>query len=746
MATIAELDLLLKSYLPAPKPKKDKKKKGENKKAAAPSPANAAAAPAADAAPLDPRAVELKAVMTAAGQAVAALKKGGTKSGPEFDVALAALLDAKAKYEEVAGPSEKKSKKKKKKKKSAAAAAAPAAAAPKAGDAAQSGGKKKKKKKGSAAAGATPVLATALRVLKAACVDVLGIPTAQTTVAARYFPGNRAQLQVAIDQTVGGAPTKESIPALVAKIEAAANAIIAENAPVTVCEVPLAEAQAMYGAALDDGSLSKSASNKLLWVAGRVLSRAGADESGVSSTGALGRIEVGKHVFRDGKCDVQIQFVVHPVPGNIAAAPAAAAPSAAVAWAAGEASRARLAAAAPTAASSEIEAAAAKEEDDFVVTVFEVKGVIDYDKLIDRFGSTRIDDALIARFERVTGHRAHHWLRRGLFFSHRDLDILLTKYEAGEPFYLYTGRGPSSEALHLGHLVPFTFTRWLQKVFDAPLVVQLTDDEKYLVKDLELEECHRLAFANARDIIACGFDIEKTFIFSDLDYIGHMYPNILKIAKRTTYNQIKGCFGFSTSDNIGKHAFPPVQAAPSFSSSFPVVLNCKMSCLIPCAIDQDPYFRMTRDVAPKIGEDKPALIHSKFFPALQGYQTKMSASSSSSAIFVSDTPAEISEKIKKYAYSGGGETLALHKANGADLVVDVSYNYLRFFMEDDEELARIGAAYGSGEMMTGEVKEILITLLQGIVKKHQEGRAAVSDALVTEFMSVRRLNFKRPGE
>ena len=89
---------------------------------------------------------------------------------------------------------------------------------------------------------------------------------------------------------------------------------------------------------------------------------------------------------------------------------------------------------------------------------------------------------MIARFEKTTGHRAHHWLRRGLFFSHRDLDVLLTKYEAGVPFYLYTGRGPSSEALHLGHLVPFTFTRWLQKVFNAPLVVQLTDDEKYLVK------------------------------------------------------------------------------------------------------------------------------------------------------------------------------------------------------------------------------------------------------------------------
>jgi tryptophanyl-tRNA synthetase len=32
---------------------------------------------------------------------------------------------------------------------------------------------------------------------------------------------------------------------------------------------------------------------------------------------------------------------------------------------------------------------------------------------------------------------------------------------------------------------------------------------------------------------------------------------------------------------------------------------------------QDPYFRMTRDVAPRLGYSKPALIESTFFPALQ---------------------------------------------------------------------------------------------------------------------------------
>lgn len=62
--------------------------------------------------------------------------------------------------------------------------------------------------------------------------------------------------------------------------------------------------------------------------------------------------------------------------------------------------------------------------------------------------------------------------------------------------------------------------RWLQDAFDVPLVIQLTDDEKYLWKDLEMEKAQELAIENAKDIIALGFDMEKTFIFSDLQFIG----------------------------------------------------------------------------------------------------------------------------------------------------------------------------------------------------------------------------------
>ena len=107
-----------------------------------------------------------------------------------------------------------------------------------------------------------------------------------------------------------------------------------------------------------------------------------------------------------------------------------------------------------------------QEDDSDVVDPWEVKSKsakgVDYDKLIQRFGSTKIDAALLERFEAVTGKPVHHLLKRGIFFSHREMNWILDLHEQKNPFFLYTGRGPSSEAMHLGHLIPFIFTKWLQ--------------------------------------------------------------------------------------------------------------------------------------------------------------------------------------------------------------------------------------------------------------------------------------------
>lgn len=54
---------------------------------------------------------------------------------------------------------------------------------------------------------------------------------------------------------------------------------------------------------------------------------------------------------------------------------------------------------------------------------------------------------------------------------------------------------------------------------------------------------------------------------------------------------------------------------------------------------------MTRDVAHRLNFPKCALLHSIFFPALQGAQSKMSASVASSSIFLTDTPTQIEDKV-----------------------------------------------------------------------------------------------------
>jgi tryptophanyl-tRNA synthetase len=102
------------------------------------------------------------------------------------------------------------------------------------------------------------------------------------------------------------------------------------------------------------------------------------------------------------------------------------------------------------------------------ITPFDVSGgvdeagkllPVDYDKLIKQFGASLISPSLLDRFEKVTGHKPHRFLRRGIVFSHRDLEKILDRHEKDQPFYLYTGRGPSSGSLHVGHSIPFEFTK-----------------------------------------------------------------------------------------------------------------------------------------------------------------------------------------------------------------------------------------------------------------------------------------------
>ncbi len=356
--------------------------------------------------------------------------------------------------------------------------------------------------------------------------------------------------------------------------------------------------------------------------------------------------------------------------------------------------------------------------EEFTVTPWEVKGKIDYNKLMQQFGTKELDDSLLSRIKNHTKD-LHYMLSRKIFFSHRDLDFILNKYEHGEKFFLYTGRGPSGKT-HLGHLVPWIFTKWLQDKFGAHLYFQITEDEKSIVKNLTLEETTKLAYDNILDIIAVGFDPKKTHIFLNTEYTKTLYKIAIKAAKHITLSTAKAVFGFKDSSNIGITFFPAMQIAPCFLPS--VLAGKNIPCLIPASIDQDDYWRPARDVAPKLGFYKPAQIHGKLLPSILGPGEKMSSSDPQTAIFTTDSPNDVKTKITKYAFSGGRETVEEHRKKGGNPDIDVSYQYLTYFLEDDKKLKKIHDDYKSGKMLTGELKQITIEVINEFLKEHQKRR------------------------
>jgi tryptophanyl-tRNA synthetase len=367
-------------------------------------------------------------------------------------------------------------------------------------------------------------------------------------------------------------------------------------------------------------------------------------------------------------------------------------------------------------------------KDKFKVTPWEVEGEIDYNKLIVQFGTQPITPEMIERIKHLTGE-VHPMLRLQYFFSHRDLDWILKKHEDGESFYLYTGRGPSG-MVHIGHMMPWLFTKYFQEKFDSKLLFQLTDDEKFLqTQDRSGEEIRYYTYENILDIIAVGFEPDKTKIIIDTKHIQYLYPTATEIAKRITFSTAKAVFGFSNSTNIGMVGFPPIQAAPCFLPS--IIENKPTPVLIPAAIDQDPYWRVTRDVAERMGYYKPAQIHSKFLPGL-GMLGKMSSSKPETALFTTDDPEVIDKKVSA-AFTGGQATIALQRQLGGNALGCPVFWYLRYLFDTEGQSDERLLKCKSGNLLCGECKSDLSKESKNFIVEFKKRREKAKD-ITAKFM------------
>jgi tryptophanyl-tRNA synthetase len=359
-----------------------------------------------------------------------------------------------------------------------------------------------------------------------------------------------------------------------------------------------------------------------------------------------------------------------------------------------------------------------KRGTNFSLTPWEVKGEINYEKLIKEFGLFPLKQ-LPDIFEK------NLLFRRKIIFAHRDIQRILESIKDKKKFVMMTGLMPTGK-FHLGHMILAQQMIFYQKL-GAKIYIAVADVEAYNARGQSLEESKKIAIEQyITNYAALGLKPENCEIYfqsqrsKNAEKANAYYRLQNLLARYATFNEFKAVYG---EISPGKMISALLQASdmlhvqlPEFEKTCPVI--------IPVGIDQDPHIRLARDISRRIKDFKFTQLSSTyhlFMPGLGG--GKMSSSDPNSFIALTDTPKEVETKIRKYAFSGGQATIEEHRKKGGDPEVDVSFQYLKFFFEpDDEKLKKIYNDYKSGKMLTSELKQILIEKINAFLKEHQKKR------------------------
>ena len=107
-----------------------------------------------------------------------------------------------------------------------------------------------------------------------------------------------------------------------------------------------------------------------------------------------------------------------------------------------------------------------------------------------------------------------------------------------------------------------------------------------------------------------------------------------------------------------------------------------------------------------LGLMAPASTYHHFAVGMTG--DKMSSSQPKTTLFLRDDIGTVEKKIKR-AFSGGQPTVEEHRRLGGNPDIDVAYQYMMYFFEEDDSfLEEINRDYRSGKILAGEMKQLCI--------------------------------------
>jgi tryptophanyl-tRNA synthetase len=130
---------------------------------------------------------------------------------------------------------------------------------------------------------------------------------------------------------------------------------------------------------------------------------------------------------------------------------------------------------------------------------------------------------------------------------------------------------------------------------------------------------------------------------------------------------------------------------------------------------------------------QPSSTYHQFAMGMTG--DKMSSTRPETTIFLTEDVATMEKKVKS-SFSGGQPSLEEHRRLGGNPDVDVAFQYLKYFFEDDDSaLAEVESSYRSGEILTGQMKQLCIDKASTYLNNLNEMRDQTAH-LVEEFLAI----------
>ncbi len=335
--------------------------------------------------------------------------------------------------------------------------------------------------------------------------------------------------------------------------------------------------------------------------------------------------------------------------------------------------------------------------------------VKDYAHIFKEFGLSPFPKSL-------SGSLGHYLFERGIVVAHRDFEKVARRIEAKKPFVNITGIA-SSGPYHLGHKVDIDLFRFFKQggarnyfaVGDLDAFLSRPDD-----KIPSLAAAKKWAVQNVADALALGLEEDDIYVQSRKQT--RYYEFTFELSKKITKNTFEAVYGHVDLGKVGANFLQYADILHPQLEEF----EGPMPSVTGIGIDQDPHARLTRDIAKRLPYklEVPSFI---YFSHQSGLQpgSKMSASHPQTAIFLSDSPKDAEEKIRR-AFSGGQPTVEEHRQKGGNLEIDLVFEMLKFHYPDTKGLERIGQEFSSGKMLASELKQFAIDFFVPMLKGHQQ--------------------------